>query len=80
VSGLRNFVRSARSAKEGRARRESGAAPGSPSRAPRPDIQDYPEQRQALQNAAETELRDFGTRFIIFPNPVYGSWVKNPWE
>jgi len=44
------------------------------------NIQDFPEQRQALQNAAETELRDFGTRFIIFPNPVYGSWVKNPRE
>ncbi len=44
------------------------------------NIQDFPQQRQALRHAADAELRSFGTRFIIFPNPVYGSWVANPRE
>ena len=31
------------------------------------------DERNALIDAAKA---DFGTRYIVFPNPVYGAWVS----
>jgi 5'-nucleotidase (lipoprotein e(P4) family) len=44
------------------------------------NIQDFPEQGQELRTAAESALDAFGSRFIVIPNPMYGSWVDNPRE
>jgi 5'-nucleotidase (lipoprotein e(P4) family) len=44
------------------------------------NIQDFPGRRQELRRAPEPRLEDFGTRFFVFPNPVYGSWLRNPRE
>ncbi|MBX7246672.1 MAG: hypothetical protein K1X53_14340 [Candidatus Sumerlaeaceae bacterium] len=43
------------------------------------NIQDFPKARQTLRNAAdEGEFKDFGDIFIVLPNPMYGSWERNP--
>ena len=43
------------------------------------NIQDFPRARQTLRNAAEEgEFKDFGDIFIVLPNPMYGSWERNP--
>ena len=44
------------------------------------NIQDFPRMRQAARKAGETAFSEFGGRFIIIPNPVYGSWERNPAE
>jgi 5'-nucleotidase (lipoprotein e(P4) family) len=44
------------------------------------NIQDFPEQRQAMRKAIEGTFQIFGHAFIILPNPMYGSWEKNPVE
>ena len=38
------------------------------------NIRDFPDRSQ--KNAEP--LADFGDRFFIFPNPMYGSWESNP--
>jgi 5'-nucleotidase (lipoprotein e(P4) family) len=43
------------------------------------NIQDFPGLTQATaRSAPETAFADFGRRFIILPNPMYGSWDRNP--
>jgi 5'-nucleotidase (lipoprotein e(P4) family) len=42
------------------------------------NIQDFPLMRQEARKAGETAFVEFGGRFIIIPNPTYGSWEKNP--
>jgi len=42
------------------------------------NILDFPGGSQALRDAPETSLADFGERFFLLPNPVYGSWERNP--
>jgi 5'-nucleotidase (lipoprotein e(P4) family) len=42
------------------------------------NIQDFPEQSQALRNQPESAFSEFGVRFFALPNPVYGTWEKNP--
>jgi 5'-nucleotidase (lipoprotein e(P4) family) len=44
------------------------------------NIQDFPRMRQEARKAGEGAFLEFGGRFIIIPNPVYGSWEKNPPE
>jgi 5'-nucleotidase (lipoprotein e(P4) family) len=44
------------------------------------NIQDFPQLRQEMRKAGETAFMQFGGRFIIIPNPVYGSWEANPAE
>ena len=44
------------------------------------NIQDFPEQRQAMRKAIEGSFQMFGHAFVITPNPMYGSWEKNPVE
>ncbi len=44
------------------------------------NIQDFPLMRQEARKAGEIAFGEFGSRFIIIPNPMYGSWEKNPAE
>lgn len=40
------------------------------------NIGDFPLQNQDIRYSREP-LTDFGTRFFVLPNPVYGSWEDN---
>ncbi len=42
------------------------------------NIHDFPGLDQELRFASAEELGDFGDRFFILPNPLYGSWRGNP--
>ncbi len=42
------------------------------------NILDFPGGSQALRDAPDAALADFGTRFFVLPNPVYGSWERSP--
>lgn len=44
------------------------------------NILDFPQMRQEARKAGEAAFAEFGGRFIIIPNPVYGSWERNPAE
>jgi 5'-nucleotidase (lipoprotein e(P4) family) len=44
------------------------------------NIQDFPQLRQEMRKAGEPAYLEFGGRFVIIPNPMYGSWEKNPAE
>lgn len=44
------------------------------------NIQDFPRMRQEVRKAGEAAFAEFGERFIIIPNPMYGSWERNPAE
>ena len=44
------------------------------------NIQDFPAMSQAVRDSAQTALGDFGRRFIILPNPMYGSWERNTYK
>ena len=44
------------------------------------NIQDFPEQRQEMRKGVEGTFGQFGNMFIIIPNPMYGSWERNPVE
>lgn len=41
------------------------------------NIQDFPGLRQEMRKAGEAAFMEFGGRFIIVPNPMYGSWERN---
>lgn len=41
------------------------------------NVGDFPLQDQEIRNRREP-LAEFGNRFFIFPNPMYGSWEDNP--
>jgi acid phosphatase len=41
------------------------------------NVGDFPDQDQQLRNS-ESPLADFGDRFFVLPNPMYGSWAGNP--
>lgn len=43
------------------------------------NIQDFPALTQAgLRGAPDRAFDDFGRRFVVLPNPMYGSWERNP--
>jgi acid phosphatase len=42
------------------------------------NILDFPGGSQALRDAPDEALADFGRRFFLLPNPVYGSWERVP--
>ncbi|MDX1501844.1 MAG: HAD family acid phosphatase [Thermoanaerobaculia bacterium] len=42
------------------------------------NIQDFPGLGQELRFADPSALADFGERFFVLPNPLYGSWEENP--
>ena len=41
------------------------------------NIQDFPRLRQELRTAGDSAFAEFGDRFIVLPNPMYGSWERN---
>jgi 5'-nucleotidase (lipoprotein e(P4) family) len=41
------------------------------------NIQDFPDLTQAVRTVAGG-YADFGIRYFLLPNPMYGSWEKNP--
>ena len=41
------------------------------------NIQDFPEKSQAIRERGDEAFADFGARFFVLPNPMYGSWEKN---
>jgi predicted secreted acid phosphatase len=38
------------------------------------NIRDFPGQSQTLRSQGEDAFEDFGARFFVLPNPMYGSW------
>jgi len=42
------------------------------------NIQDFPRLTQAIRTAGDGAFADFGETYIVLPNPMYGSWEKNP--
>ena len=42
------------------------------------NIQDFPQATQALRTAAAASLDNFGRTWFLLPNPMYGSWERNP--
>ncbi len=44
------------------------------------NIHDFPGGSQELRDADPRSLADFGVRFFLLPNPMYGSWQGNPPE
>lgn len=42
------------------------------------NIQDFPRLSQEVRNQGAAALEPFGRRFIVLPNPMYGSWERNP--
>lgn len=42
------------------------------------NIHDFPGMDQQLRFATPGSYREFGERFFILPNPMYGSWEENP--
>ena len=44
------------------------------------NIQDFPQMSQEARKAGDVAFLEFGGRFIIIPNPMYGSWERNPAE
>lgn len=44
------------------------------------NIQDFPLMSQAARDSAQTVFNDYGRRFILLPNPMYGSWERNSYK
>ena len=42
------------------------------------NIQDFPGLTQQVVHDDPTKLADFGGRFFVLPNPMYGSWERLP--
>lgn len=42
------------------------------------NIQDFPDLDQSLRFAGDEDFPEFGRRYFIVPNPMYGSWQANP--
>lgn len=44
------------------------------------NIQDFPDLTQELRHQPAGAFDAFGVRYFVLPNPVYGSWERNPEE
>ena len=42
------------------------------------NIQDFPRLTQSIRTASDSAFADFGETYIALPNPMYGSWERNP--
>jgi len=42
------------------------------------NIQDFPGLTQQLAQAPDSSFARFGGRYVVLPNPMYGSWERNP--
>ena len=38
------------------------------------NIQDFPKLSQAIKGSGDAAFTEFGSRFFVIPNPMYGSW------
>ena len=41
------------------------------------NILDFPGMDQSLRREGASAFADFGTRYFVLPNPMYGSWERN---
>jgi acid phosphatase len=41
------------------------------------NVLDFPDLSQAIRTRADAAFAEFGGRFFILPNPMYGSWERN---
>jgi 5'-nucleotidase (lipoprotein e(P4) family) len=41
------------------------------------NVQDFPGLDQSIRTKGNEAFADFGTRFFVLPNPMYGSWERN---
>jgi predicted secreted acid phosphatase len=44
------------------------------------NIQDFPNLDQTLRAKPDEAFADFGVLYFVIPNPMYGSWERNPQE
>lgn len=44
------------------------------------NVRDFPGLDQPIWRRGDDAYAEFGTRFFLLPNPMYGSWEKNPEE
>lgn len=44
------------------------------------NIQDFPSLSQDVRGNGDAAYAAFGVRFVVLPNPMYGSWESNPWR
>jgi len=44
------------------------------------NIHDFPGEGQEIRREPDQAFERFGGRFVVFPNPMYGSWLGNPRE
>jgi 5'-nucleotidase (lipoprotein e(P4) family) len=44
------------------------------------NVRDFPGLDQPMWRKGDEAYAEFGTRFFLLPNPMYGSWEKNPEE
>ncbi len=44
------------------------------------NIQDFPSLSQDVRGKGDAAYADFADRFVVVPNPMYGSWESNPWR
>jgi len=44
------------------------------------NIGDFPNLDQSVRNEGAEAFRYFGSRYFVLPNPMYGSWQRNPEE
>lgn len=42
------------------------------------NIHDFPGLDQEVRNAPPSAIEPFGRRYFLLPNPMYGSWERNP--
>jgi len=42
------------------------------------NIRDFPNLDQEVRFESSEAFTEFGSRYIVMPNPVYGSWTDNP--
>ena len=42
------------------------------------NIEDFPGGSQGLRTTGASAFADFGQRYFILPNPMYGGWERNP--
>lgn len=43
-------------------------------------IGDFPNSSQELRHQGDEAFAEFGRRYLLLPNPVYGNWASNPEE
>jgi 5'-nucleotidase (lipoprotein e(P4) family) len=44
------------------------------------NVLDFPGLSQGIRSMGGGGYGEFGGRFIVLPNPMYGSWESNPWR